>query len=89
MKKLRLELEALQIESFSTQQTLGSTGTVRAHYTGAEWYCATMQYHGCYSGTCAGQTQACPVPGDTFGETQSECSQGCTYNTCNTCTIVH
>ena len=86
MKKLHLNLDALNVESFATNEGRRGTGTVKAHATD-DWACNTAQYYGCYSGTCPnsdGCTLACPD--DTFGETQTDCSRQCSRNTCVGCT---
>ncbi len=88
MKKLHLDPEALAVESFATQAGARRSGTVQGYAT-EHWGCNTVQYYGCYSGTCPpDQSQQCTIacPDDTWGETQTNCSQQCSRNTCAGCT---
>lgn len=88
MKKLHLDPEALSVESFATQDGARRGGTVQAYAT-EQWACNTGQYYGCYSGTCPpdeseGCTTACED--DTWGISQTDCSNQCSRNTCVGCT---
>lgn len=58
MRKVKLQLEALAVESFETAEQGEAKGTVRAHATGGDSYyeacidtCATC-YQSCESCTC-------------------------------------
>ncbi len=77
MKKLRLDVETLAVESFPVQADARGTGTVHAH----------SNYNGCGSLDCEGYTFSCSD--STSGQTMNACSHGCTYDSCNGCTIVH
>jgi hypothetical protein len=51
MKKIRLDLEQLAVESFATARARGAEkGTVRGHDSGSEaWSCEQYCTWGCYS----------------------------------------
>ena len=57
MKKIELNVEALQVESFVPQaEGNGQRGTVQGHATGAircntAYYC-TLGYNTCFQGSC-------------------------------------
>ncbi len=60
MKKIRLEVERLEVASFETQETEPARGTVRAHATNGQWTCAyhcTWDHYTC-EGTCNCQGSA-------------------------------
>jgi hypothetical protein len=61
MRKIRLDLDALAVESFSTDRANGKpAGTVRAHQEGAaasDIPTLHTGYHGCYG--CLGSVHSC------------------------------
>jgi hypothetical protein len=59
MKKLRLPLDGLEVESFDTGDAPGERGTVHAHYPlsnqhcNSEWSCRdTCYFYSCYDTDC-------------------------------------
>ena len=82
MKKLRLQLDELQVESFHTVRTEPARGTVRAN--APTWYC-TEQIDCTYDYGCETQNESCNGSCATcFGGT---CENTC-YNSCNgTCNV--
>ncbi|HEU4882462.1 MAG TPA: hypothetical protein VFT45_09465 [Longimicrobium sp.] len=67
MKKLRLQVESLRVESFTPRQEPSVRGTVQAHHTDGETchisacgtYCATNCWPYCASAETCAQTCAC------------------------------
>lgn len=67
MKKLRLDLEKLVVETFKTQQDVDEKGTVHAHHSihsvcvgsGCDSYCSC--YVTCDDGTCASGCTVQPI----------------------------
>jgi hypothetical protein len=88
MKKLRLDMETLHVESFATHERSAGSGTVRAYWTQAwESACGTAAADTCYSSTIPQPSQGCTIGcDDTWGETQTDASQQCSRNTCVGCT---
>lgn len=72
MRKLRLDLDALVVESFEPAQRQGARGTVRGH--------ASLYWEDCYeSETCAGAGYPCnPSDQSCAGSCfQATCAPGC------------
>ena len=77
MKRLKLEMDALEVESFATDERMPQRGTVR----GADsdpWGCSSLNVTYCNDDTCA---QTCPqgtvcVPSECCGPDQQD-SGGC------------
>lgn len=72
MKKLRLQIEQLQVDSFSTATEAPAEGTVRGH-------CPTLQESGCatHEYSCAGSCGSCVWT----------CQHSCIQYSCGTCDI--
>jgi hypothetical protein len=71
MKKLKLDVEDLAVQSFATNDAGGERGTVRAHNS---WrVCWTGESH-CY----------CTQPGTDWQTCENTC-ETCDGNTCETC----
>jgi hypothetical protein len=96
MRKLKLALEALQVESFSVDEPVAHGGTVHGRYLNPEHpdYPPTLDGDACYGGgantvgTCIGPTYCCgatwkPSCADTCINTQ--CGNSCYTWWCNTC----
>lgn len=98
MKKIRLELDSLAVESFDTSPVHTERGTVRAHGTRSEpvdhletqfTYCGTCFCLGTDNTACGQATCAtCPPPPTAAGDpTCAVASCGLTYcvDTCDLC----
>ena len=64
MKKLRLEIDALEVESFEAVPARVRHGTVAAYYEDPATIVLDPSYDGT-CGTCIGPTYCCPVSWDT------------------------
>ena len=70
MKKLRLEMEELRVESFHTERASGKEGTVIGHYPTP--HCSIDDGYTCdYS--CGGQFASCVATCGTCGNTECGC----------------
>lgn len=70
MKKLKLEMEELRVESFQTEQSAGEEGTVIGHYLTP--HCSGDNGYTCdYS--CGGQYASCIATCGTCGVTECGC----------------
>lgn len=88
MKKLRLELDRLAVETFATGEKSASAGTVRGHATttkpavDTQESCNTLcggDYTAYY--TCEATCEACVESNMCL--TQPTCAQSCNQPTCN------
>ena len=66
MKKLTLDLDALQVESFATQDADARRGTVRAHDDTVETENCTIDQYTCFLRTCLTikTCRTCAMDGD-------------------------
>jgi hypothetical protein len=73
MKKLRLCLDALEVDSFRTSSIVGAPGTVRGH--------DTVFTEDCSRFTCPTFKPGCPTAAETC---PASCADGCTDVDCVT-----
>jgi hypothetical protein len=83
MRKLSLDLDAIQVESFSTQSAAAARGTVDARQGRETWTCPVPTQDTC-AGTCEYSCNGTCGGGGTTGSTCVSCAQTCDL-TCNTC----
>jgi hypothetical protein len=81
MKKLRLELDALEVESFEVARTGSSTGTVHGHNTKTQ--CHTSPDRTCAGYPTCGPFTACDTVCNYTQTCETECEQTCF--SCDTC----
>lgn len=92
MKKLRLQIEQLAVESFVTAQAAGPRGTVRAHATEFGDTCDPAPSCGpetCGNADCIRQTDnlnLCGGGGGSVGCTMNGCPSGTVLLSCAGCT---
>ena len=69
MRKMRLQVDALLVESFDTAAMSGARGTVRGH--------ASLYWEDCY------ESETCPGAGWPCGQTEQSCGGTCYEFTCH------
>lgn len=91
MKKLALNIEELEVETFSTDGTAPQRGTVRARSDGP-WYTDCMYYWQTFCIGCPPpESELCPTSPPCYGETNyptcvaEECTDACSSYTCVYC----
>lgn len=89
MPKLKLEIDALRVESFDTSATLTGAGTVRAHGDAVEEDYAVIttpqtQQASCFGSCAVSCLGTCDVScnGGCTNLCSLGCSDGCTQRTC-------
>lgn len=84
MKKLRLELDTVLVESFETSEVVRERGTVRGHITAAlscrDSQCCTPD-PGCQDSNNTGPCQC--DPNQFSGALYPTCEYSCMYDACN------
>ena len=60
MKKLRLDLDALAVASFETEEVQADAGTVKGHFVPTNPWCAANSY----KSYCPDTLCTCPPPRD-------------------------
>jgi hypothetical protein len=82
MRKLTLDLEAVQVESFTTQAAAPARGTVDARQGRETWTCPPATQNTCV-GTCGCQ----PTGYTDCGTCDLSCNGTCFDLTCDTCQL--
>ena len=80
MRKLTLDIDAIQVESFSTHSAAAARGTVNAQQGRETWTCTAAGQDTC-DYTCDDATCGCPAPSNYVSCVS--CVQTCGGNTCN------
>ena len=85
MKKLKLRIESLAVESFRTAGEAGKPGTVRGHGDDCTWFgsclCETAYYH---CGTGPATIHSCTYTNDWRCHTQADACTGTEWEVCGT-----